>query len=328
MDQTPLLQTIRTPKIQKRSLKHLFQRRGVNSRLSKLISEIIVQKRQPLTSRRKRNGSKDLQKSLHQGKGKEAGQGHAAGARQRQVREIEVVAAIPEEVVPEMEQETVLLTKEDPYRGKGSHHAGRDPNLVNDQKRKARRREDHLQGVHLHPVGLSLGQGRRENQGPNLKSQSREGANREIVKLKRTKRRRNLKRSHAQDHGGEIQDQEAQVIIQGGKGLRPETGGDLGPEAKDPSTARGDLGLPTKEVDPETKDPVLGQRRTDQEKGGNPKRRQDPARGLERAGQNQETGKSPKRRRDLVQSLLKTRRNQKDPTVRTKLAVKLILSSD
>lgn len=222
-------------------------------------------------------------------------------------------------MVPEMEQETVLLTKEDPYRGIGSHHAGRDPDLVNDQKRRARRREDHLQGAHLPPVGLSLGQGIRENQGPNLKIHSKEGANREIVKLKRTKRRRNLKRSHAQDQGGEIQDQEAQVSIQRGKGPRPETGGGLGPEAKDPSIARGGLGLPTKEVDPETKDPVRGQRRTDQEKGENPRRRQDPARGLERAGQNQETGKSPKRCRDLVQSLLKARRNQKDPPVKTKL---------
>lgn len=250
-----------------------------------------------------------------------------------------------------MVQGIVQVTKEDPHRGIGSHHAGRDPSLVNDQRRKARRRTGHLQGVHHHPVALSPGQGRRESQGPNRQSQSKEGASLERVKLKRIKRRRNLKRSHAQDHGGEIQSQEAQVSIQGGKGLRPETGGGLVPKAKDPSIARKGLGPPTEEVDPETEDPVRGQERTDQEKGENPKRRQDLAQGLERADQNPETGKSLKRRQDpargleradqnqeirkslkrcldLVLSLLKTKRNQRDPTVKTELAVKLILSSD
>ena len=231
----------------------------------------------------------------------------------------------PEEVEPEMGQGMALLMKGDPYLGTGSHHGGRNPNLVNHQKRKARKRIDHLREVHQRRVGLHLGQEgelRRAIQDPNLQSQSRVIL--EIVTFERIKKRRNLKRSHVQDRREESQDQEAQVSIQGGRGLRPEAGEDHALKAEDPSVARKGLDLPTREVDPETEDPVRGQKRTDQETGKSRKRFQDldpnPVRGLERADQNREIDeKSPRTFQDLVQSLQNPKRNPKDQTVKQKL---------
>ena len=228
-----------------------------------------------------------------------------------------------------MGQGMALLMKGDPYLGTGSHHGGRNPNLVNDQKRKARKRIDHLREVHQRRVGLHLGQEgelRREILDPNLQSQSRVIL--EIVTFERIKKRRNLKRSHVQDRREESQDQEAQVSIQGGRGLRPEAGEDHALKAEDPSVARKGLDLPTREVDPETEDPVRGQERTDQETGKSRKRFQDldpnPVRGLERADQNRETDeKSPKIFQDLAQSLQNLKRNPKDQTAKQKIILSL-----
>jgi len=262
-----------------------------------------------------------------------AGQDHGAGVQINPTREIEVAVLNPEEVVLEM----VLLTKEDPNQGKGIHHlVRRNPILMKDQKRKARRRIDHLQEVKVHhpPAGPNLSQGRRQRRGildPNLQSQSKEEANLEMIKQERIKRRRNLKRSHDQARGEEIQDQEVQAVIQRGKGPLPEIEDVHALKAKDPSLAKEGPGLLTGEVDPETggqspkteEDPVPGQERTDQnqEIGKSRKRYHDldqsPVPGQERTDQNQETGRSPRKYLDLAQSLPKAKRNPRDQIVET-----------
>lgn len=228
-----------------------------------------------------------------------------------------------------MGQGMVLLTKEDPNQGKGSHLVGRNQILMTDLKRKARRRIDHHQEAKVHPppVGLNLSRGKRQRRGSqdlNLQSQ----LNLETIKLERIKKRRNLKRGHVQ----EIQDQEAQVVIQRGKGPLPEVEDVHALEAKDPSIAKGGPGLLTGEVDPETggrfpkieKDPVRGPERIDQrpETGIAPKGCQDlvqsPVPGQERNDQNQEIGKSPRKYQGLAQSQLKAKRNPRDQTLETK----------
>lgn len=266
-----------------------------------------------------------------QEKGPAAGQDHGVGAQI--TRKTEVAVLSQEEVVSEMGQGMVLLTKEDPNQGKGSHLVGRNQILMTDLKRKARRRIDHHQEAKVHhpPVGLNLSQGKRQRRGSqdlNLQSQ----LNLEIIKLERIKKRRNLKRGHVQARGEEIQDQEAQVVIQRGKGPLPEVEDVHALEAKDPSIAKGGPGLSTGEVDPETggrfpkieKDPVRGQERKDQhpETGISPKRCQDlvqsPVPGQERKDQNQEIGKSPRKYQGLAQSQLKAKRNPRDQTLETK----------
>jgi len=257
-------------------------------------------------------------------------QDHGAGAQI--TRKIEVAVLSQEKVVSEMGQGMVLLTKEDPNQGKGGHLEKGNQILMNDLKRKVRRRIDHLQEAKVHhpPVGLNLSQGKRQRRGSqDLYLQSQ--LNLEIIKLERIKKRRNLKGGHVQARGEEIQDQEAQAVIQRGKGPLPEVEDVHALEAKDLSVAKGGLGLSTGEVDPETggrspqteKDPVRGQERIDQnlETGTSPKRCQDlvqsPVPGQERKDQNQETGKSPRKCQGLAQIQLKAKRNPRDQTLET-----------
>ena len=90
-----------------------------------------------------------------------------------------------EEVAPEMVLETDLLKKGGPPLGIGSYHVVRNRHLLNDQKRKARKRINHSLEVHHRLVGLSQGQIRNlreENRDQSRQSQARDEANLEIVK--------------------------------------------------------------------------------------------------------------------------------------------------